>query len=108
MITIEDFKKVDMRVGTIIEAAVNEKARKPAYKLTIDLGELGIKKTSAQITNVYKPEDLINMQVIVVTNFSSMKIGDVTSEELVLGVDTKDGVVLLNLERQVENGKRVY
>ena len=108
MITIEDFKKVDMRVGTIIEAAVNEKARKPAYKLTIDLGELGIKKTSAQITNVYKPEDLINMQVIVVTNFSSMKIGDVTSEVLGLGVDTKDGVVLLNLERQVENGKRVY
>ncbi|CDE39884.1 export-related chaperone CsaA [Firmicutes bacterium CAG:321] len=108
MITIEDFKKVDMRVGTIIETAVNEKARKPAYKLTIDLGELGIKKTSAQITNVYKPEDLINMQVIVVTNFSPMKIGDVTSEVLVLGVDTKDGVVLLNLERQVENGKRVY
>lgn len=108
MITIEDFKKVDMRVGTIIEAAVNEKARKPAYKLTIDLGELGIKKTSAQITNVYKPEDLINMQVIAVTNFSPMKIGDVTSEVLVLGVDTKDGVVLLNLERQVENGKRVY
>lgn len=108
MITIEDFKKVDMRVGTIIEAAVNEKARKPAYKLTIDLGELGIKKTSAQITNVYKLEDLINMQVIVVTNFSPMKIGDVTSEVLVLGVDTKDGVVLLNLERQVENGKRVY
>ena len=83
-------------------------ARKPAYKLTIDLGELGIKKTSAQITNVYKPEDLINMQVIVVTNFSPMKIGDVTSEVLVLGVDTKDGVVLLNLERQVENGRRVY
>ena len=108
MITIEDFKKVDMRVGTIIEAAVNEKARKPAYKLTIDLGELGIKKTSAQITNIYKPEDLINMQVIVVTNFSTMKIGDVTSEVLVLGVDTEDGVVLLNLERQVENGKRVY
>lgn len=108
MITIEDFKKVDMRVGTIIEAAVNEKARKPAYKLTIDLGELGIKKTSAQITNVYKPEDLINMQVIVVTNFSPMKIGDVISEVLVLGVDTKDGAVLLNLERQVENGKRVY
>lgn len=108
MITIEDFKKVDMRVGTITSAAVNEKARKPAYKLTIDLGELGIKKTSTQITNVYKPEDLINMQVIVVTNFSPMKIGDVTSEVLVLGVDTKDGVVLLNLERQVENGKRVY
>ena len=108
MITIEDFKKVDMRVGTIIEAAVNEKARKPAYKLTIDLGELGIKKTSAQITNIYKPEDLINTQVIVVTNFSPMKIGDVTSEVLVLGVDTEDGVVLLNLERQVENGKRVY
>ena len=108
MITLEHFDEVDMRVGTITAVSLNKRARKPAYKLTIDLGELGIKKTSAQITNVYKPEDLINMQVIVVTNFSPMKIGDVTSEVLVLGVDTKDGVVLLNLERQVENGKRVY
>ena len=108
MITLEHFDEVDMRVGTITAVSLNKRARKPAYKLTIDLGELGIKKTSAQITNVYKPEDLINMQVIVVTNFSSMKIGDVTSEVLVIGVDTKDGVVLLNLERQVENGKRVY
>ena len=108
MITLGHFDEVDMRVGTITAVSLNKRARKPAYKLTIDLGELGIKKTSAQITNVYKPEDLINMQVIVVTNFSPMKIGDVTSEVLVLGVDTKDGVVLLNLERQVENGKRVY
>ena len=108
MITLEHFDEVDMRVGTITAVSLNKRARKPAYKITIDLGELGIKKTSAQITNVYKPEDLINMQVIVVTNFSSMKLGDFTSEVCVLGVDTKDGVVLLNLERQVENGKRVY
>ena len=108
MISLEDFNKVDMRVGTIIEASLNEKAIKPAYKLKIDLGDLGIKSSSAQITQLYKIEQLIGTQVIVVTNFKPMKIADVKSEVLVLGVDTANGVVLLNIDRKVENGVRIY
>ena len=90
MITIEDFKKVDMRVGTITSAAVNEKARKPAYKLTIDLGELGIKKTSAQITNVYKPEDLIGKHVVLVANLKPAKLRGVMSHGMLLAASKGD------------------
>ena len=108
MITIDDFKKVDMRVGTIIEADDNEKAKKRAYKLKVDFGELGIKNSSAQITNVYKKEDLIGKKVIAVVNFPPIKIGDINSEVLVLGVDSPNGVILLSIDDAAENGKRVY
>lgn len=108
MLTFDDFKKVDMRVGTIVDASINKGARKPAYKLKIDLGELGIKNSSAQITTVYKPEDIIGKQVICVVNFEPIKISEVKSEVLVLGLDTDLGVVLLTTERNVTNGRRVY
>ena len=109
MITIDDFEKVDMRVGTIIDASDNQKAKKKAYKLTIDFGsEIGIKKSSAQITDVYKAKELIGKQIIAVINFPSIKIGDIKSEVLVLGVNTDKGVVLLSLDKEVANGERVY
>lgn len=108
MLTFDDFKKVDMRVGTIVDASINKGARKPAYKLKIDLGDMGIKNSSAQITTVYKPEDIMGKQVICVVNFEPIKISEVKSEVLVLGLDTDLGVVLLTTERNVTNGKRVY
>ena len=108
MLTIDEFKKVDMRVGTIIDASINKGARKPAYKLKIDLGELGIKNSSAQITDIYKTEDLIGKKVICIINFEPIKISEVKSEVLVLGVDSESGVVLLTTDKQVESGIRVY
>lgn len=108
MLTIDEFKKVDMRVGTIIDASINKGARKPAYKLKIDLGELGIKNSSAQITDIYKPEDLIGKKVICVINFEPIKISEIKSEVLVLGVDSESGVVLLTTDQQVLSGTRVY
>lgn len=108
MLTFDNFKKVDMRVGTIVDASINKGARKPAYKLKIDLGDMGIKNSSAQITTVYKPEDIMGKQVICVVNFEPIKISEVKSEVLVLGLDTDLGVVLLTTERNVTNGKRVY
>lgn len=108
-ISIEDFKKVDMRVGTIIDASINKGARKPAYKLKIDFGEeIGIKNSSAQITDLYEPEDLIGKRVVAVINFEPVKISQVKSEVLVLGVDTSLGVALLNIDKNVLNGSRIY
>ena len=103
-ITFEDFTKVDLRVGTILEVNNFPKARKPAYQLTIDFGDLGIKKTSAQITTLYKKEDLIQKQIVAVVNFPKKQIANFMSECLVVGaVDGKD-VVLLNPEHKVKNG----
>lgn len=108
-ISIDDFKKVDMRVGTIIDASINKGARKPAYKLKIDFGEeIGIKNSSAQITDLYELEDLIGKQVVAVINFEPVKISQVKSEVLVLGVDTSLGVALLNIDKNVLNGSRIY
>lgn len=108
MITLDDFKKIDIRVGTIIEASINKGARKKAYKLKIDFGSLGIKKSSAQITDLYKEEEeLIGKQIIAVVNFKPIHISEVTSEVLVLGVVTNNGVVLLNLDKKVENGTKI-
>ena len=106
--TFEDFAKLDIRVGTIIEAKEFSKARRPAYQLKIDLGdEIGIKKSSAQITEVYKVEDLIGKQVLVVVNFPPRQVADFMSEVLVLGTYSKQGVVLIKPDCQVENGDKL-
>ena len=94
MATFDDFMKLDIRVGTITEAKTFEKARRPAYQLWVDLGEeLGVKKTSAQITDYYKPEDLIGKQVLAVVNFPPRQIADFMSEVLVLGTYSDGGVL---------------
>ena len=108
MAIFDDFIKLDIRVGTIIEAKVFEKAKKPAYKLKVDLGdEIGIKKSSAQITEVYQAEDLIGKQVLAVVNFPPRQISDFMSEILVLGTYSKQGVVLIKPDKQVENGDKL-
>ena len=100
--------KVDMRVGTILRAEVFEEARKPAYKIWIDFGELGIKKTSAQITQHYDLESVIGMQVTAVVNFPPKQIANFMSECLLLGaMGPEQEVILLNPERAVPNGWRV-
>lgn len=108
-ITWDDFQKVDIRVGTILHATPLEGARKPAYRLRIDFGaELGEKQSSAQITDLYTPEDLIGRQIVGVVNFPPKRIANFPSEVLVLGiVGDERGVVLLNLDREVPNGLRV-
>lgn len=107
VITFEDFVKVDLRVGTIIDVYDFPEARNPAYKLTIDFGDLGIKKTSAQITVLYKKEDLLNRQIVAVLNFPRKQIGKFMSECLVLGAVEGKRVMLLNTESQVKNGTPV-
>jgi tRNA-binding protein len=108
-ITWDDFEKVDIRSGTII--AINDfpKARKPAYQITIDFGgELGIRKSSAQITTHYKKEDLLNRQIIAVVNFPPKQIADFISECLVLGVyDENKDVILLQPGKPVANGMKI-
>ena len=107
-ITWDDFAKVDIRTGTIIEVDDFPKARKPAYKLVVDFGELGIKRSSAQITVHYKKEDLLNRQVIAVVNFPPKQIADFTSECLVLGVyDKNNDVILLQPDKSVDNGMKI-
>ena len=109
MITWNDFEKVEMRVGTIIEVNDFPKAKKPAYQLTIDFGiELGIKKSSAQITKRYTKEDLIGKQIIAVVNFPKKQIADFMSECLVLGsVGEENDIFLLTSDIPVENGLRI-
>ena len=108
MIDWNDFEKVDMRVGTIISVDDFPKARKPAYRLTIDFGELGIKQSSAQIKELYTKEDLLNRQIIAVVNFPPKQIANFISECLVMGVYIEDNsVVLLQPERNTANGMRI-
>ena len=103
-----DFEKIDIRVETIINAQVFEKAKKPAYQLSIDFGELGIKKSSAQITKLYQPDELINKQIIAVVNFPPKQIANFISECLVLGILGNDGeVTLLSSDKKVENGSKI-
>lgn len=104
-ITYSDFEKIEIRTGTILTAEVFARARKPAYKLSIDFGETGILKSSAQITDYYTVEELPGRQIIAVTNFPAKQIADFMSECLVLGVvDQHNKVVLLSTERRMENG----
>lgn len=109
-ITIDDFHRVDIRVGTVVRAEPFVGARKPAIKLWVDFGgELGIRKSSAQITRHYQPEGLIGRQVIAVMNFPPRQIGSFMSEILVLGLPDSDGeVVLLGPDQAVPNGGRMY
>jgi tRNA-binding protein len=108
VISWNDFEKIDIRVGTIVEVSEFPKARKPAYKLKIDFGELGVKQSSAQITKFYSKDELHGMQVLAVVNFPPKQIADFFSECLVLGVYTKENdVVLLRPDQPVENGWRV-
>ncbi|MFK7780897.1 tRNA-binding protein [Psychroserpens sp.] len=107
IITFEDFAKVDLRVGTIIEINDFPEARQPAYQLTIDFGDLGIQKSSAQITTLYNKEDLLNRQIVAVVNFPKKQIAKFMSECLILGAVNAKGVILLNPEIKVLNGSVV-
>ncbi|MCG1029689.1 chaperone CsaA [Virgibacillus halodenitrificans] len=108
MINIEDFMKVDMRIGTVLEAEPFPEAKKPAIKMKIDFGEIGIKQTSAQITKRYSPVDLIGQQVVGVVNFPPMRIAGFKSEVLVIGGVPQEGdVVLLRPDEKVENGTSI-
>lgn len=107
MISFDDFQKLDVRVGTIIEVNDFPEARKPAYQLTIDFGALGTKKSSAQITALYTKADLLNRQILAVVNFPPKQIGKFMSECLVLGNETESGVVLLAVDKNTPNGAKV-
>ena len=102
-----DFSKVDIRTGKIIKVEDFPRANKPAYKLTIDFGPLGVKNSSAQITKLYKKEDLVGMEILAAVNLGQKQVADFISEVLVLGVDTEEGVVLLTTEREVALGKKI-
>ncbi|MDB5256787.1 MAG: tRNA-binding protein [Chitinophagaceae bacterium] len=106
-LTWKEFEKIDMRVGTIVHAEVFEEARNPSYKITISFGEYGLRKTSAQITTLYQPEDLIGKQVIAVINFPPKQIANMLSECLLLGAVDGNDVTLLSTERPVKNGLKI-
>lgn len=107
-ITWPDFEKVDIRVGTVVDALAHEKARNPALKIWIDFGALGVRQSSAQITHHYQPEDLIGKQVVGVVNFPPKLIGGFTSECLVLGIYGPDGtVVLIKPDFPMPNGSKI-
>lgn len=108
-ISWKDFERVELRVGTIIAVEDFPEARKPAYKLTVDFGECGVKKSSAQITKHYKKEELVGRQIIGVINFPSKQIGPFISECLTTGFADENGdVVLTQVERKIPNGSKMF
>ncbi|WP_339611217.1 tRNA-binding protein [uncultured Planktosalinus sp.] len=108
-ISWNQFSQIDMRVGTVIQVELFPEAKKPAYKLTLDFGnEIGIKKTSAQLTKRYTPEQLLHKQVVAVVNFPPKQIANFMSECLILGaVDQENDVILMQPENKVKNGLRI-
>ncbi|MBC6433264.1 tRNA-binding protein [Nostoc sp. HG1] len=107
-VTYDDFEKVEIHIGKIIKVEEFPRAKKPAYKLWIDFGDLGIKKSSAQITKLYEQEELINRLILAVTNFPPRQVADFISEVLVLGVVLDGGeVVLIQPDRDVAVGKKI-
>ncbi|MDR2145383.1 MAG: tRNA-binding protein [Tannerella sp.] len=107
LINWNDFSKIEIRVGTVLSAEIFKEARQPAYKISIDFGHLGVRKTSAQITKLYLPEELIGKQVIAVVNFPPKQIANIQSECLVLGAVNDDEVTLLTTDKPVENGLKI-
>jgi tRNA-binding protein len=108
-ITFDDFQMVDIRVGTVVAVEPYPEARKPAYKIQVDFGpELGVKKSSAQLVDVYRPEELMGRQVAAVVNFPPRQIGKFMSEILILGFPGQGGVVLIGPERPVADGGRLF
>ncbi len=109
-IDFDDFQKVDVRVGTVVDAQPFPEARRPAIKLWVDFGDaIGVRKTSAQLTVHYTPEELVGRQVAAVVNFPPKQIGKFMSEILVLGFpDSEGAVVLLNIDKPVPNGGRLF
>lgn len=108
MIQYEQFLQVDMRVGKVVSAEPLPGARRPAYRLAIDFGPLGVRQSSAQITDLYTPPDLVGRLVVAVVNFPPKRIAGFRSEVLVLGVDTGAGVALLGVDGDPPLGARVY
>ncbi|HLS10902.1 MAG TPA: tRNA-binding protein [Flavobacteriaceae bacterium] len=106
-ISWQDFEKLEMRVGTIIQAEEFKEARNPAYKVIVDFGDYGKRKSSAQITKLYQPEELIGKQVIAVVNFPPKQIANMMSECLILGAVDGEEVTLLTSDKQVKNGLRI-
>lgn len=106
-ITWKEFEKIEIRAGTIIKAEDFPEAKKPAYKVWVDFGEFGIKKSSVQITKLYTREELIGKQVVCVLNFPPKQIANFISEILVTGFETEAGVVLTTTEKKVANGTRI-
>ena len=108
MATFDDFLKLDIRVGTIVSAKVFVKAKRPAYQLEVDFGdEIGVKKSSAQITDHYTTEELVGKQVLAVVNFPPRQIANFMSEVLVLGTYSEGGVVLITPDQAVKNGDKL-
>lgn len=107
MADVNAFFSLDIRVGTIIKVEAFPEAKRPAYKLTIDFGDLGLKKSSAQITEVYKIDDLIGKQILAVVNFPPKQVANFLSEVLVLGIYDQKGVVLITPDKKVINGEKL-
>lgn len=106
--TFEDFLTLDVRVGTIVSAEVLKGARKPAFALGVDFGELGVRRSSAQIADLYEPDDLVGLQVVGIVNFPAKRVAGLDSQVLVLAVDNGKGEnVLLMPERPVPDGRKV-